>query len=33
MKDLELECARQKRQVFDLSLEKQVIKDIAPGNL
>src|SRR5665213_2140005 len=33
MKDLEKENARLKRQVADLSLEKQVLKDIASGNL
>ena len=33
MKDLERENARLKRLVADLSLEKQVLKDIAEGNL
>jgi transposase-like protein len=33
MKDLEKENARLKRLVADLSLEKQVLKDIASGNL
>ena len=33
MKDLERENARLKRLVADLSLEKQVLKDIASGNL
>ena len=32
MKDLERENARLKRLVADLSLEKQVLKDIAEGN-
>ena len=32
MKDLERENARLKRLVADLSLEKQVLKDIASGN-
>ena len=33
MKDLEKENSRLKRLVADLSLEKQVLKDIAEGNL
>jgi putative transposase len=33
MKDLEKENFRLKRLVADLSLEKQVLKDIASGNL
>lgn len=33
MKDLERENGRLKRLVADLSLEKQVLKDIASGNL
>lgn len=33
MKDLERENVRLKRLVADLSLEKQVLKDIASGNL
>jgi transposase-like protein len=33
MKGLEKENARLKRLVADLSLEKQVLKDIASGNL
>ena len=33
MKDLEEENSRLKRLVADLSLEKQVLKDIASGNL
>lgn len=33
MKDLEKENSRLKRLVADLSLEKQVLKDIALGNL
>jgi putative transposase len=33
MKDLERENAHLKRLVADLSLEKQVLKDIASGNL
>jgi len=33
MKELEKENARLKRLVADLSLEKQVLKDIASGNL
>jgi transposase-like protein len=33
MKDLEKENARLKRLVADLSIEKQVLKDIAAGNL
>ena len=33
MKDLERENARLKRLVADLSLEKQILKDIASGNL
>ena len=33
MKDLEKENARLKRLVADLSLDKQVLKDIALGNL
>jgi transposase-like protein len=33
MKDLEKETARLKRLVADLSLEKQVLKDISSGNL
>lgn len=32
-KDLERENVRLKRPVADLSLEKQVLKDIASGNL
>ena len=33
MKDLERENIRLKRLVADLSLEKQVLKDVASGNL
>ncbi len=33
MKELERENARLKRQVADMSLEKQVLKDVAEGNL
>jgi transposase-like protein len=33
MKELEKENARLKRLVADLSLDKQVLKDIASGNL
>jgi putative transposase len=33
MKDLERENVRLKRLVADLSLEKQVFKDVASGNL
>jgi transposase-like protein len=33
MKELERENARLKRLVADLSLEKQVLKDIASGNV
>jgi transposase-like protein len=33
LKDLEKEDARLKRLVADLSLDKQVLKDIASGNL
>ena len=33
LKELERENARLKRLVADLSLEKQVLKDIASGNL
>ena len=33
MKDMERENARLKRLVADLSLEKQILKDIAEGNL
>ena len=33
MKDLEKENSRLKRLVADLSIEKQVLKDIAEGNL
>lgn len=33
MKDLERENVRFKRLVADLSLEKQVLKDVASGNL
>jgi putative transposase len=33
MKDLERENVRLKRLVADLSLEKQVLKDVASGNL
>ena len=33
MKDLERENVRLKRLVTDLSLEKQVLKDVASGNL
>lgn len=33
MKDLEKENARLKRLVADFSLERQVLKDIAEGNL
>lgn len=33
MKDLEKENGRLKRLVADLSLEKQVLKDMAEGNL
>ena len=33
MKDLEKENTRLKRLVADLSIEKQVLKDIAAGNL
>jgi putative transposase len=32
MKDLERENARLKRLVADLSLEKQILKDVASGN-
>lgn len=32
MKDLERENSRLKRLVADLSVEKQVLKDIASGN-
>lgn len=32
MKDLERENVRLKRLVADLSLEKQVLKDVASGN-
>ena len=32
MKDLERETVRLKRLVADLSLEKQVLKDVASGN-
>jgi putative transposase len=33
MKELERENVRLKRLVADLSLEKQVLKDVASGNL
>ena len=33
MKDLERENSRLRRLVADLSLEKQVLKDVASGNL
>ena len=33
MKELERENARLKRLVADLSLEKQILKDVAAGNL
>jgi hypothetical protein len=33
LKQLELENGRLKKLVADLSLEKQVLKDIAEGNL
>ncbi len=33
MKDLEKENSRLKRLVADLSLEKQILKDISSGNL
>jgi hypothetical protein len=33
MKDLERENIRLKRLVADLSLEKQMLKDVASGNL
>jgi putative transposase len=33
MKDLERENVRLKRLVADLSLEKQILKDVASGNL
>jgi hypothetical protein len=33
MKDLERENARLRRLVADLSLEKQVLADVAAGNL
>jgi putative transposase len=33
MKDLEKETSRLKRLVAELSLEKQVLKDVAEGNL
>jgi hypothetical protein len=33
MRDLERENVRLKRLVADLSLEKQVLKDVASGNL
>ena len=33
MKDLERENVRLKRLVADLSLEKQVLNDVASGNL
>ena len=33
LKDLERENARLRRLVADLSLEKQVLKDVASGNL
>ena len=33
MKELEKENVRLKRLVAELSLEKQVLKDISPGNL
>ena len=33
MKDIEKENVRLKRLVADLSLEKQILKDIASGNL
>jgi len=33
LKDLERENVRLKRLVADLSLEKQVLKDVASGNL
>jgi transposase-like protein len=33
LKDLERENARLRRLVADLSLEKQILKDIAQGNL
>jgi transposase-like protein len=33
LKDLERENARLRRLVADLSLEKQILKDVAQGNL
>jgi len=33
LKDLEREIARLRRPVADLSLEKQILKDVASGNL
>jgi hypothetical protein len=33
LKDLERENARLRRLVADLSLEKQILKDVASGNL
>ena len=33
MKELERENVRLKRLVADLSLEKQILKDVAAGNL
>jgi hypothetical protein len=33
LKDLEREKARLRRLVADLSLEKQILKDVASGNL
>ncbi len=33
LKDLERENARLRRLVADLSLEKQILKDVAAGNL
>ena len=33
LKDLERENARLRRLVADLSLEKQILKDISQGNL